>query len=324
MAFYRGEQPPMPTLEMLLSRGSTKSFKAGGASTTYSETALANVSFAQQRLAGEEQPPADRDSGFWHCADPVYLRADRDQVLLSHPATMEIQNSEADALIDAFNQLFREDGIRLWRSSTGKSNAGRWYIRSDKPWQLTTTPLDKSEGRGIRGLMPQGDDALRWSKVIAEVEMLFFGHPVNQGRSERGEPLISSIWLWGEHKQSSPLHLPWDVLVGEHPLLKGINRLQDTPLIASSSLLDEMMRYSGNGLVIIDGLLVRQRTGAHHEIPALLQELEQRLFAPALAALQQGQLRELIIQPANGAIYKIRRFNLMRLWRRPKRVWHEG
>ena len=321
MEFYRGEQLHLPALEMLLSRGSSESIKTGGDSAIFSEIALENVTYAQQRLAGEEQLPADNDSGFWYCADPVYLKADRDQVLLSHPASVQIQDSEADALISAFNQLFREDGIQLWRPSTGKGRTERWYLRAEQTWQLTTTPLDKSEGRSIRELMPQGDDALRWSKVIAELEMLFFGHSVNQRRSERGEPLISSVWLWGEHKQSCPLHVEWDVLVGQHPLLKGLNRMRGTPLLEVTPSFDELIEYTGNGLMIIDGLSGLQRSGGYHDIAVLLQDLEQRLFAPALAALRQGRLKELRIQPANGSIYTIRRSNLMRFWRRAKPAW---
>lgn len=318
MELYRGEQPHLPALEMLLSRGGAKSFKMGGDSLIFSETALERVSYAQQRLAGEVQSPVDSDSGYWYCADPVYLKADRDQVLLSHPASVQIQNSEAAALISAFNQLFKEDGIQLWRSS---ECAERWYLRSDKPWQLTTTPLDESEGKGIRELMPQGADALRWSKVIAEVEMLFFGHPVNQRRSERGEPLISSSWLWGEHSQNSPVHHSWDLLVGQHPLLKGLSRMRDTPLLEVAPAFDELIECPGNGLMIIDELSGLQRAGAYEDIVVRLQELEQKIFVPALAVLQQGRLKELRVQPANGFIYTIHRPNLLRFWRRSKPVW---
>lgn len=49
----------------------------------------------------------------------------------------------------------------------------RWYLRSETPWQLSTTSIEQVEDRSIRELMPQGIDALRWSKVLAEVEMLF-------------------------------------------------------------------------------------------------------------------------------------------------------
>ena len=321
MEFYHGEQPALPALEMMLSRGNSKPFKAGADNSIFAETALEHVTYAQQRLAGEAQQPANHASGYWYCADPVYLKADRDQVLLSHPASVQIQNGEADALISAFNQLFVEDGIQLWRPSTGKGCTDRWYLRSDRPWQLTTASLDRPEGQSIRELMPQGEDALRWGKVIAEVEMLFFGNPVNQRRSEKGEPLISSIWLWGEHKQSNPLHLAWDALVGEHPLLTGLKKLKGASRPALLSSFDELITSSGNGLMIIDELLDCQRSGTYHNIAAKLEKLEQRLFAPALLALKQRKITELKIQPANGAIYTIRRAHLMRFWRRTNLVW---
>ncbi len=321
MEFYRGEQPPLPALEMLLSRGRSKPFKTGGDSGIFAETAQENISYAQQRLAGEDEQPKSHDSGFWYCADPVYLKADRDQVILTHPASIQIQNSEADALIDAFNQLFKEDGIQLWRASMGEGDVERWYLRSEQPWQLVNTPLDQIEGKGIRDWMSQGVDALRWNKVIAEVEMLFFGHPVNQRRSERGEPMISSIWLWGELNRQPPLHLEWDLIVGVHPLLKGVSRLQRIPLLKPDTLIDALISYSGNGLMMIDDLPNLQRYGLYQEAILSLQKLEQQLFQPLLSALWQGKLNELTIQPANGAIYTISRANLMRFWRRVKRPW---
>ncbi len=257
--------------------------------------------------------PQDGDSGYWYCADPVYLKADRDQVLLARPAS--IQNGEADRLIASFNRLFDEDGIQLY-----KGTAERWYLRAEEPWQLQTTPLEQVEGRVVRELMPQGVDALRWSKTLTEIEMLFFGHSVNRQRERAGRSLINSLWLWGEHQQQVD-HLPWDLLVGEHPLLKGIHRLQQIPILPGDAAFDEWISTPGNGLMILDGLRHYQRAAMQNEIADYLQTLEQRLFAPALFALKQGLLNELVIRPANGTSYNIRRSHLGRFWRRTKPIW---
>lgn len=318
LQFYSGEQPTLPVLEILLSRGRSQQSQMTSDMAIHAETALENLSYARQRLAGEDVQPNDADSGFWYCADPVHLKADRDQVLLTHPASINIQTAEADELVSSFNQLFKEDGIQLLRAT-----AERWYLRSDNPWQLSTTPIEQVEDRSVRELMPQGIDALRWSKVLAEVEMLFFGNSVNRQRDAAGQPLINSLWLWGEQHQHQHQnnHLQWDVLVGEHPLLCGINKLENIPILPSSTSVDELLSFTGNGLVIIDDILNAQRDGVVHQIPKLLLELEQRLFAPLLLALKQGKLNELIIRPANGKTYRIKRSNLIYFWRRSKSVW---
>jgi len=328
LEFYRGEQPSLPALEMLTCHGSAVPFTLVGDSAIFETVAQGNISFAQQRLAGEQRQPENLDSGFWYCADPVYLQADRDQVLLTHPISIQIKNSEADALIEAFNQLFKEDGVELWRAMSegieeGDGSAERWYLRSERPWLLSTTSLDHAENQSIRELLPQGEDALRWSKLISEVEMLFFANPINQQRSERRAPLISGIWLWGEQKVESRNATPWSILLGEHPLLKGACSLSGVAQVGLPDLLEEVINTQSNTLIVVDELLQQQRTGAHHEIPPLLQALEQTLFAPALAALKQGKIDQFSIQPANGEAYKIKRRDLMRFWRRSKPVWHE-
>lgn len=168
LQFYPGEQPRLPALEKLLSRGRSQQLQMTSDMAIHAEAALDNLSYAKQRLAGENVQPNDADSGFWYCADPVHLKADRDQVHLTHSASINIQSVEADELIASFNRLFKEDGIQLYSAAPE-----RWYLRSETPWQLSTTSIEQVEDRSIRELMPQGIDALRWSKVLAEVEMLF-------------------------------------------------------------------------------------------------------------------------------------------------------
>ena len=95
-------------------------------------------------------------------------------------------------------------------------------------------------------------------------------------------------------------------------------------MLAPLSAFDELISRIGNGLLIIDELLQQQRAGGLDDMPALLQELEQRVFVPALDALRQGKIERLTIQPANGNIYTIRRHHLLRFWRKSKQVWYEG
>ena len=49
--------------------------------------------------------------GCWLHADPVHLRPDRDRLLLFGGPSLEVQESEASALVSAFNAHFAEDGL---------------------------------------------------------------------------------------------------------------------------------------------------------------------------------------------------------------------
>ena len=317
LEFYPGEQPRLPALEMLLSRGRARSFSSRGECSIFEAIGMENISYAKQRLAGEDEQPENIDSGYWYCADPVHLQADRDQVILSHPESMDIQVDEADALIAGFNELFNEDGLTLWCST----NVAHWYLHSEQPWELSTTPLGFAENRSIMEFMPQGEDAQRWRKVITELEMLFYANPVNQQRTMSGKPTISSLWLWGVQQEQRATRPKWDLLVGEHPLVRGAHKLQGIKRLDSSASIKELLTQSNNSLIIVDELLRYQRSGDYDKILELLADLEHRIFAPAFEALKKRQLKSITIQPANGSIYRIKRHQLIRFWRKIKPVW---
>jgi hypothetical protein len=38
---------------------------------------------------------------------------------------------------------------------------------------------------------------LHWQRILTEIQMALYAHPLNQAREARGELLVSSLWLWG-------------------------------------------------------------------------------------------------------------------------------
>ena len=51
--------------------------------------------------------------GYWLRIDPVYLRAEREALVLADSGVMSISQQEADRLVDSLNRFFAEDGLRF-------------------------------------------------------------------------------------------------------------------------------------------------------------------------------------------------------------------
>jgi hypothetical protein len=126
---------------------------------------------------------------YWLRADPVHVRIERDQLILCE--IPEPGPEEAKMLCDALSAHFGE------AFSPQPIRPGAWVVRITTRPDITTTPLPQAAAQHIDPLLPAGGDSLPWRKLLNEVQMLLFNHPLNQARELRGEPVINSVWLWG-------------------------------------------------------------------------------------------------------------------------------
>lgn len=128
-------------------------------------------------------------SDYWLRADPVHIQVHRDKLILLDE--LDISADEAQTLCDSLVSHFGESFAPL------PMQADRWYLRVPDDPGITTTPLSQALGKHIDPLLPLGDGAMHWRKLLNEAQMLLFDHPVNHARESRGLPTINSLWLWG-------------------------------------------------------------------------------------------------------------------------------
>jgi len=128
-------------------------------------------------------------SAYWVRADPVHAHIERDRVILSEVA--EPGPDEARLLCEALSLHFGE------AFSPQPMRPDAWVVRIAEALEISTTPLSLAAGRHIDPLLPAGRDAMQWRRLLNEIQMLLFSHPVNQAREARGELVINSVWLWG-------------------------------------------------------------------------------------------------------------------------------
>lgn len=134
----------------------------------------------------------DEPRGWVMHADPVHLRPDQDRLLLFDARALGITAEEAQALVEAFNRHFADEGFELVAP-----RAERWYLLSDRAPAIGTQPLQRVVGRSVDAFLPVGPDQRRWRRILNETQMLFHGLTANEARESHGLPGISGLWFSG-------------------------------------------------------------------------------------------------------------------------------
>ena len=255
----------------------------------------------------------DPGAHYWFRADPVHLRATREQLMLVDSAAFEISQMEAEQFADAFNRHFQADGYLLY-----PLHPKRWYLRVTPPPALTTCSVNTVAGQSINAYLPSGADSLAWHRFYNEIQMLLFSLPVNDAREARGELPINSLWCWGGG--TLPVIAPgsgtklWANDSDARALAAAANVSNDQ-LPAHASAIDQ------SALIILDALSGAAQYGDYQGWREALLQLESNWFAPLLQQLKSGQLSSLQINTFTQQQvinWQIQPIDLYKLWRRSR------
>jgi hypothetical protein len=135
----------------------------------------------------------DAGGDAWLRADPVHVRPDLGGARLLAWGNLQLQDSEADALLRELKPLFGDTGFPISRTS-----GERWYLRLPREAKTPEfAPPSESLGDDLLRHLPEGPDGRRWRSLLNEAQILLHQHPVNARRQERGLPTANSLWFWG-------------------------------------------------------------------------------------------------------------------------------
>ena len=285
---------------------------------------------------------------FWVKVDPVQMVPDRDTLLMMPQSGLQVTEAEARSLIQAFNDHFAQENIELIYGSPYS-----WYLSVVQSVDLKTCPLPDATMRPLMGCNPQGNAASYWLKLMNETQMLFYTHPVNEARRERGEAEINGVWIWGEGALGSiSLRKKSDICIrvqqGEQALvaqtenyLHGLATLingyfqADLPsLTQNNERSDEKNRekmkkcqnyqscmrvlpelVAEHEVWVLNELMVQLEHLTEEEWIEVLHYLEVTYFQPLLAKVQQGELHSLLWVLGDGQLYHLEPKDLKKFWR---------
>jgi len=250
-------------------------------------------------------------------ADPVHFRAELDHALLIGTQQLAIQPFEAEALIEQFNNHFSDDGLRLI-----SSHQERWYLHAQQPLQVASVPLHQAMGRNVQHFLPDGEDALRWRKILNEAQMLFFTHDINRQRETRGQLTLNSLWLWGEgvwdEADTERTPPPFDWIMADEVLARGMAHVTGCELHGLDADLTARLASQGHGLLVVDDAFLATAAGDLPGWQDALQRICQHWIIPLHQLLTDKTLHRVHLYSGDGRCYHMGAGDLLKFWRRTR------
>lgn len=126
----------------------------------------------------------------WGLLSPVHWHVGSDYITMGDPQELQLDEALSRALLEALQPLFEGDGWALvWGAPT------RWYVAHESLCGLPTASLDRVIGRNPDLWMPDHPAAKALRRLLSEVQMLLYRHPLNDEREQAGLPAVNSVWL---------------------------------------------------------------------------------------------------------------------------------
>lgn len=248
-------------------------------------------------------------------ADPVFLKADRDCLLLLGYKNLDLTLDEAEKIVDEVNGTYNDCD---WNMEVG--NEDRWYIISNQDFNIDSYPLYDVFGKNIDRYLPHGDNERQWRSVVNELQMLFHNSSVNITRETKHLTPVNSVWIWGQGTLANPvasMPIRFAQVWSNDALSQGLSKWQGVghnPLPDTASIWSEQSR-EGAHLVVLEDLRYLARTD-FAAWTQQLQKLEENWFIPLLYAIKSGDIDSLQIKTPYGCQFYIDKFTQRSWWKK--------
>lgn len=212
-------------------------------------------------------------------ATPIALRLDGTSVTVY--GLPEVSVPELEALAAVFNAHFLEDGLEF------EVENGLLLGFSSNQTLPSGKPFLDIEGQDFSVHLPKPSEDFFWTRIQSEMQMLCYQWTGNAGRPLK----IDSCWLWVPPSNEATLEKPPVIFLDDSTLRTFEDFLatskSHTPTLTQDKIPHWVVRQETLNQALI-----------YKDLNAWLaawQSLEQDWFLPAVKALQNGELSELII-----------------------------
>lgn len=126
---------------------------------------------------------------------PCHLDVGMTDMVMQPTDRLRLSDAESRELHTLIAPYFEQDGITLKYHS-----ATRWLALGEQFGDYESASLARVQGRSINDFLPDAGEfpqALKLSRLQAEVQMLLYTHPISEARQSRGLPAVNSFWLDG-------------------------------------------------------------------------------------------------------------------------------
>jgi hypothetical protein len=266
----------------------------------------------------------DPGDGMWFVVNPTHIQIARTHLQMGDTRQLDLREAEARALFDSARPCFEDAGHALaWGTHD------TWFMRADDWTDIATASPDAAVNMNLTDWMPSGPQARAFRKLQNDVQVTWFTDPANAAREARGQLPINSFWPWGNASMATE-H-------GQQLVAKAAGKTLGRPRVAAFespgwlmalaerrlddlSGLDALLNDGGDWLLACGNVAAAGIAADWHGWLQQMQRLETGLFAPLLAALAKGRVKEvrLVLSHRDGHL-EITTTPLAqrKFWRRP-------
>lgn len=250
--------------------------------------------------ASRQRDAGDAAHATWLRADPAYVQPDINGArLLSYGQALNLSAADAQALLRPLMPLFGDAGFPIDAPSPS-----RWYLRLPHGAKLPSfTAPEQALGADLFDELPQGPEGRRWRALLSEAQVVLHNHPLNAQRAAAGLAPVNSLWFWGAGVLPDHVRSSYSQIVSDDESLTALAAL------AGANVQPQPLSWpgvAGQGDRLFDLRDARD-----------LAVLERGWFAPLLAAIAKGDVKDLRMEFADGVRYDVNRSQRWRFWRRP-------
>ena len=287
----------IPTyLAKIISKASFKGNRIGLSRTLFNH-------FSNSELTGADLPIRVLESGCNNSlrADPCYLHADRDRLLL-FTDDLALTHDESTELINEIQPLFEEFNGRL-----SQSNAENWVLNLDSMPNIDFSALVEVSGKGIENALPKGENQQDWIRLWNEVQMSLHNSELNQRRVDNHKLPINSIWFWGAGRFDLKLNT-WTEVQGQSVLLKQLAEKSQCPLVSTTDYSVSRLS-SGNTLWLADELDLED------DWLSQLEHFDESVLKPLWNQCRKAGVSKIEIQIPDFGSYKLAPMDCWKFWK---------
>jgi|GEM_PF-460180 len=240
-------------------------------------------------------------------ADPCYLHADRDQILLFSD-DLTLTNEESLALISEIQPLFDEVGGKL-----RLTESGQWLLDLNRLATVSFTALDDVKGKSVQGHLPKGDDLeqKKWIRLWNEVQMQLYISPINQQRTNAGKAPINSVWFWGAGTLTLQ-QKAWTQVQGHSTLLQQLANKTNTPMNAS---INNEEKYDVNALTSGEYLCLLNEFDLEQDWLATLNDVDNKILKPLWKQCKMLRINTLTLHIPEHGTYRLTGLDCWKFWK---------
>lgn len=141
--------------------------------------------------ARDTQADFEPDHPLW-LAQLVHVAPARDGAALIPASELEISPEESAALYAAAEEYFEGSGFAAEPFDTT-----HWRLHPPADYRPVCASPALVSITSVNDWWPQDTAGRPWRRLVNELQMLWFNHPVNQSREARGLRPVNSLWLYG-------------------------------------------------------------------------------------------------------------------------------